>query len=135
MKEAESALRALDAEIAKLTGTYEELAETRRRDGGATDAILGEIRQREELKKTIEAQKEAEKLAAKQLEDDTRRQNEAWENENEKIAALKDQLDLLTGAATKADIERRKAIEAGFTDAGAEEIAALTADHAHPQKN
>lgn len=128
MKEAESALKALDAEIAKLTGTYEELAEARRRDGGATDAILGEIRQREELKKTIEAQKEAEKLAAKQLEDDTRRQNEAWENENEKIAALKDQLDLLTGAATKADIERRKAIEAGFTDAGAEEIAALTAE-------
>lgn len=125
-REAEAALKSLDDEIARLTGSYEALAEARMREGGANEALLAEVRQRQELKRALDAQKEAEKEAAKQLEEETRRQNAAWERESETIAGLKDELALLTGAATKADLERRKALEAGFTEQGADEIAALT---------
>jgi len=125
-KEAEATLKSLNDEIARLTGSYDALADARMRDGGANEATLGEIRLKQELKKTIDSQKEAEKQARKELEEDTRRQIATWEKETDKIGALKDELDLLTGAATKADIERRKALEAGFTEAGADEIAALT---------
>lgn len=125
-KEAEKALQSLNEEIAKLSGAYDQLTEAKRRAAGVSEEVLNEIKARQDQKRAIEESQAAQKQAQKELEEDTRRQVQAWQQETDKIQSLKDELDVLTGAASRADIERRKALEAGFTQAGADEIASLT---------
>ena len=94
--------------------------------GGATQAQLDELRKQLELLENIKAEKEAQRIADQEAEDAARRREQLDKSAEQQINGLRDQIDLLTGAASKADIAMRKALEAGMTQAQADEIGRLT---------
>lgn len=67
---------------------------------------------------------EAQKAINKAKEDAKRLEESAADQ----IARMQDELDLLTGAATKAEIAMRQAMRAGFSQEQADEIARVTAE-------
>ena len=107
------------------------------RAAGATDEQVAALEKLQEATARINEEKKAEKAAEDELMAAAKKaeaENQKWADDmaanfqkgEDRIAALKDQLDLASGAATKADIAMREALAAGFTDEQAQEIKDLT---------
>jgi hypothetical protein len=94
--------------------------------GGENPAKIAQLRQelslQESLKKAADDKKKAEEDAKQAAE----KQRELQKQGQEQIAGLKDQMDLLSGAATKADIAMRQALREGLSRSQAEEIKVMT---------
>lgn len=108
------------------------------REKGATDEQVAALEQLQEATRRVTEEKRAEKEAEDELMAAAKKaeaENQKWADDmaanfqrgEDRISALKDQLDLASGAATKADLAMRDALAAGFTDEQAQEIADLTA--------
>lgn len=74
------------------------------------------------LTKAKKDQEEADKAAQKAAED----QDKLAKTAAERIAKLRGEIDVLTGAATKGEVALQQLVEQGFTEEQAVEIAALT---------
>ncbi len=94
--------------------------------GGATQAQLYTLRKQLELLENIKAEKEAQRILDQEAEESARRKEQIDKSAESQISGLKDQIDLLTGSATKAEIATRKALEAGMSQEQADEIGAMT---------
>lgn len=95
-------------------------------DEGASQEQINTLRRQLELLENIKAEKEAIRIADQEAAEEARRQEQIEKSAKSQIDGLRDQVDLLTGSATKADIAVRKALEAGMSQQQADEIGQLT---------
>jgi hypothetical protein len=95
-------------------------------DEGASQEQINKLRQQLELLENIKAEKESQRALDQEAAEAARRQEQIDKSAESQINGLKDQVDLLTGSASKADIAVRKALEAGMSQEQADEIGSLT---------
>lgn len=93
--------------------------------GGEDPAKIQQLREELGLKKELKAAEDARREAEKATEAAAAKQQSLFEAAESQMSAMVDQIDLMTGAATKADIAFRNALKAGFTREQADEIKAL----------
>ena len=79
----------------------------------------------EEEKRKLQKIEEETRKIIKNGEEETRKRNE---DGAKRIQSLRDEIDLLSGAATKAEVEMRKMAESGFSEEQATEVGRLTAE-------
>ena len=95
-----------------------------------TEALFVALeKQREGIKNGTIVDKEAEaakRAAAQQAEEAARKQQQLNDQGIDRIARLKDQIDILNGAATEAEVAMREMARAGFSQEQIQEVGALT---------
>jgi hypothetical protein len=104
---------------------------------GATQAQVDALRSlQQQIAEVTDAEKAREEVD-KAAQDAIRNQHRLHEQGADRIASIKDEIDLLTGAATKADIAMRQMTREGFTQEQIDEVGRLTEelDRLEKEKN
>lgn len=108
-----------------MTDTQKALAAATAGQGATAEkvnALRRELELRDKLVSAAELQKATEQAAAEATQQAAAR----WQQGQSRIDSMRDQLDLLTGAATEADIAMRELTREGFDEQQVAEIGALT---------
>lgn len=135
---AEKALEAAREALFALEHGQDAAAVAALRAKGATDEQVAALERLQEATRRVTEEQKTAKETEQRLEDAAKRAMAegkkavedaatTWQKGEDRIAALKDQLDLASGAATKASIAMRDALRDGFTEEQAKEIGDLTA--------
>lgn len=122
---AEAYLKSIQAENEKLQGNEGSVLDQFKAKG-ADPAVLAAIQRELELRQNLNAEKEHQKALDQEAADAERRQEQLRKSAASQIGSLRDQLDLMTGAATKGEIAMRKALEQGHTVAEATQLREMT---------
>lgn len=118
-------LRRAEEEVAALKFGADESKLMGLELGGEDAGKIQQLREKLSLTKELKAAEDARRDAEKAAEQEAAKKQQLFEQAENQMAAMVDQIDLMTGAATKADIAFRNALKANFTREQANEIKAL----------
>lgn len=135
--EASKAIEAAATQLATLVFGQDAVTRATLRMKGATAEQIAELERFQTQIANVKAEQEAAKEAEREFHEATKKAAAdaqkalddawaTWQKGEDRIRALQDQLDLASGAATKAEIAMREAFAAGYTEEQAREIADLT---------
>lgn len=94
---------------------------------GATEEQIATLKSKLETIDTLKSAQEAQKQIEQQAKQEAEKQDRMREQAADKIAAMRDQVDLLSGAASKADIAMREMARQGFDEEQIAQVGELEA--------
>ena len=123
---ADGAIRSASEALDVLVMGRDRAAVAALRAAGATDAEVKQLQQYQQMIAGITAAQDAKKAADDKAAEAAKAQEQLTARGKDQIANMQDQVDLLTGAATKAEIAMRQMVREGFSGEQAAEVGALT---------
>jgi hypothetical protein len=130
----QSSIEQAEQELRRLTMGQQEAAISAAIMAGATAEETERLRELQAEIAGVAAEQKAREEAEKAAKDAANEQQRLYEQAESQIGNMVDQIDLMTGAATKADIAFRNALKDGFTREQANEIKSLADETARLEK-
>lgn len=130
----QSAVESAENALRQLTLGQDEAAVAAAINAGATADEVAALRELQAEIAGVTAEQKAREESEKAAKDAANEQQRLYEQAESQIGNMVDQIDLMTGAATKADLAFRNALKDGFTREQANEIKALAEETARLEK-